>query len=100
MEHKKTNECQEVNSKTKLGLTLKEFLWIISLVVGIGYLYADVKNEMTNIKVRIENLENRQNINEKELQERRESDSENYQKILLELQTIRGDLKLKQDRYK
>lgn len=101
MEQEKANcDIPEVNTKTKIGLTFKEFIWILSLVIGVGYLYADVKNEMTNINVKIKEIEQKQDLTEKELSKRREIDSENYKNILIEIQKIRGDLQLKQDRYK
>jgi hypothetical protein len=100
MEQEK-NSCEipEVNSKTKLGLTFKEFIWIISLVIGSGYLYADIKNEMANIQIKIQTIEQRQEGFDAELEKRREIDSENYKNILLELKDIKGDMKLKQDRF-
>jgi len=100
MEQEKNNcEIPEVNSKTKLGLTFKEFIWIISLVIGSGYLYADIKNEMANIQIKIQTIEQRQEGFDAELEKRREIDSENYKNILLELKDIKGDMKLKQDRF-
>ena len=92
--------CPEVNSKTKIGLTPKELIWILSLVVGIGFAYADIKNDMSDIHIKILELEQNQTNTEQRLQETKEIDSKNYQNILLELQAIRGDMKLKQDRYK
>jgi len=96
----KENECPEVNSKTKLGISFKEFVWILSLVIAIGYAYADIKNNMTNIDIRLMDLEQKQELTTKQLDENRETYNQNLQNIFIELQKIRGDLNLKQDRYK
>lgn len=89
MENEKQKGCDiaEVNSKTHIGLTFKELIWILSLVIGVGIFYADVKRDIGQIQKDYIELKTQTNDN-----------SKNYQFIKESLIEINGKMDLKADK--
>lgn len=76
-----------ITGKTAIGLTFKELMYIISLVVVFGIAYADVKRDIEEIKKDYVELKIQTNDN-----------SKNYQFIKESLIEINGKIDMKADK--